>query len=370
MEIKDGAKLSRLDAAVLDSIPEPVVLIDHLREVVAANRSAEADIGVTYPGRALALSLRHPAALEAVDQVLAGEPARTVEVVFPAPSPRTFDLIVAPVRGDALSSASKGETGAVLVFHDVTAEKMADQMRADFVANVSHELRSPLSALVGFIETLQGPAQEDSAAQERFYGIMAAEAGRMKRLIDDLLSLSAIEVEEHVVPRDRVRVVDLIEGVVEGLAKGAEAKDMKVVIDAPEKSPKVLGDSDQLAQVFRNLVENAIFYGRAGTQVTITIRPIERLAEVGAPGVSVAVSDLGEGIAREHLPRLTERFYRADTARSRQLGGTGLGLAIVKHIVNRHRGRFTMDSEMGKGSTFTVVLPEAQPDKNPAKKMS
>ena len=361
MEIKNGTKLSRLDAAVLDSIPEPVVVIDHQRDVVAANLSAENDIGVTYPGRALALSLRHPAALEAVDQVLAGDPARTVEVMFPAPSPRTFDLIVAPVPGDALSANSSTKTGAVLVFHDITAEKMAEQMRADFVANVSHELRSPLSALVGFIETLQGPAQGDKQAREKFFGIMAVEAGRMKRLIEDLLSLSAIEVEEHVAPRDRVRVVELIEGVVESLANGAAAKDMKVIIDAAPDVAKVLGDSDLLAQVIRNLVENAIFYGRAGTEVTVTVRPIERMAETGGAGVAVTVRDLGEGIAREHLPRLTERFYRADTARSRQLGGTGLGLAIVKHIVNRHRGRLTIDSELGKGSTFTISLPAAGP---------
>ena len=361
MEFKNGTKFSRLDAAVLGSIPEPVVVIDHQRDVVAANRSAKTDIGVSYTGRALALSLRHPAALEAVDQVLAGDPARTVEVTFPAPSPRTFDLIVAPVPGDALSPNASAKPGAVLVFHDITAEKMADQMRADFVANVSHELRSPLSALVGFIETLQGPAQGDKAAQEKFFGIMAVEAGRMKRLIEDLLSLSAIEVEEHVPPQDRVRVVELIEGVLESLGQSAAAKDMKVVIDASPDTPKVLGDSDLLAQVVRNLVENAIFYGRAGTQVTVTVRPMDRLAETGGPGVSVAVTDSGEGIAREHLPRLTERFYRADTARSRQLGGTGLGLAIVKHIINRHRGRLTIDSELGKGSVFTITLPVAGP---------
>ena len=358
MDIKDGAKLSRLESAVLDSIPEPVVLVDHRREVVAANRSAEKDIGVTYAGRALALSLRHPAALEAVDQVLAGEPARTVEVTFAAPVIRTFDLIVAPLLGDVVSPGGGG-TGAVLVFHDITPEKMAEQMRADFVANVTHELRSPLSALVGFIETLTGPARDDPEAAERFFGIMAAEAGRMTRLIDDLLTLSAIEVDEHVAPRDRVRIVELIKGVVESLAKAATEKDMTVIIEAPAEPPKVSGDADQLAQVFRNLVENAIFYGRSGTQVNIAINLVERLAETGGPGVAVAVGDLGEGIAREHLPRLTERFYRADTARSRQLGGTGLGLAIVKHIVNRHRGHLTINSELGKGSTFTVTLPRA-----------
>jgi two-component system phosphate regulon sensor histidine kinase PhoR len=361
MKFKNGTKLSRLDAAVLDSIPEPVVVIDNQRDVVVANRSAKSDIGVTYPGRTLALSLRHPAALEAVDQVLAGDTARTVEVTFPAPSPRTFDLIVAPVPGDALEQGSPTKPGAVLVFHDITAEKMADQMRADFVANVSHELRSPLSALVGFIETLQGPAQGDKEAQKKFFGIMAVEAGRMKRLIEDLLSLSAIEVEEHVPPRDRVRVVELIEGVGESMGQLAAAKDMKIVIDAATDLPKVLGDSDLLAQVIRNLVENAIFYGRTSTQVTITVRPLQRLEETGEPGVSVSVTDSGEGIAREHLPRLTERFYRADTARSRQLGGTGLGLAIVKHIINRHRGRLTIDSELGKGSVFTITLPTADP---------
>jgi two-component system phosphate regulon sensor histidine kinase PhoR len=346
-----------LDASMLDGLPDPVFLVDQSLTIVDCNRAARLLLGDGTVGAKLAGSLDSAEILEAIDDSLGGSPGTRREVFLPYPVARNYEFIVWRLP----DLKSPGPAWAMVALHDVTASKKADQMRADFVANVSHELRSPLSALVGFIETLQGPAQGDKAAQEKFFGIMAVEAGRMKRLIEDLLSLSAIEVEEHVPPQDRVRVVELIEGVLESLGQSAAAKDMKVVIDASPDTPKVLGDSDLLAQVVRNLVENAIFYGRAGTQVTVTVRPMDRLAETGGPGVSVAVTDSGEGIAREHLPRLTERFYRADTARSRQLGGTGLGLAIVKHIINRHRGRLTIDSELGKGSVFTITLPAAGP---------
>jgi two-component system phosphate regulon sensor histidine kinase PhoR len=345
-----GLSLSPRDAGILDSIPEPVVIVDRLRVVSAANAAAVRDVGIAYTGRALALSLRHPAALAALDEVLVGAEARTIEVTLRNPAARTFSLIVAPLHGAA---------GAVLVFHDITSERRAQQMRADFVANASHELRSPLSALVGFIETLRGPAKDDAAARTRFLEIMATEAGRMTRLIEHLLSLSAIEADEHVTPEGRVDVVQTLAGVVDTLTPAAAAKDMRIRTEILVALPPVIADADQLTQVFHNLIENAIAYGRAGTEVLIVACPIERMPGGTRAGVAVSVQDEGEGIPPEHIPRLTERFYRVDAARSRKLGGTGLGLAIVKHILNRHRSKLSIESEQGRGSRFTVSLPAA-----------
>ena len=354
METRPGLGLSSRESRILDSIPEPVVVVDRQRAVLAFNGAAARDIGVAYPGRALALSLRHPAALAAVEDVLTQGRARTVEVTMRSPTLRTFSVVVAPLQvGGDLAA------GAVLVFHEISGERRAEQMRADFIANASHELRSPLSALVGFIETLRGPARDDPKARARFLEIMANEAARMTRLIENLLSLSAIEADEHVTPTTRIDLAVILNSVVEVLSSAASAKQMRLRLEVLVALPAVYGDADQLTQVFRNLVENSIAYGRAGTEVLVVAHPIERMPEGTRPGVVIAVQDHGDGIPREHLPRLTERFYRVDAGRSRKLGGTGLGLAIVKHILNRHRGRLTIESEAGRGSRFAVMLPAA-----------
>jgi two-component system phosphate regulon sensor histidine kinase PhoR len=345
--------LSQRETGILDSIPEPVVIVDNQRAVVAVNRAAARDIGVGYAGRALALSLRHPVALAAVEEVLARGVSRSVEVTFRTPTQRSYSMMAAPLQ--ALNGAAA--EGAVLVFHDVTSERRAQQMRADFVANASHELRSPLSAVVGFIETLRGPAKDDAAARARFLDVMAQEAERMTKLVEDLLSLSAIEADEHLVPQGTVAVAPLVQRVADSLGERAAARGVQIRVDVPDALPPLAGDADQLAQVFRNLIENAITYGRPHTEVRVTAQAVERVGDTGRPGVAVTVEDQGDGIPAEHIPRLTERFYRVDPGRSRKLGGTGLGLAIVKHILNRHRGRLTIASDLGRGSRFTVTLP-------------
>ncbi len=350
-----GLGLSQRETGILDSIPEPVVIVDNQRAVVAVNRAAGRDIGVGYAGRALALSLRHPAALAAVDEVLARGVSRSVEVTFRTPAQRTYAMLAAPLQ----SAAGNASEGAVLVFHDVTGERRAQQMRADFVANASHELRSPLSAIVGFIETLRGPAKDDAAARARFLEVMAQEAARMTRLVEDLLSLSAIEADEHVAPQGRVELAPLLRRIAEALHGRAVARDVRVKVELDGPVPDVAGDPDQLAQVFRNLIENAIDYGCANTDVRVTVELVDRVGDAARPGVAVTVEDQSEGIAPDHIPRLTERFYRVDPGRSRKLGGTGLGLAIVKHILNRHRGRLSIASDLGRGSRFTVTLPAA-----------
>ena len=341
--------------AVIAAAPDPLILIDRQRHIVRANAAAAEFIGPSGEPRDLAAALRNPLLLAAADAVLAGAAARSVEFVLSVPIERVLRAHVASVERPALDGAA-----AILTLHDVTELKRSEQMRADFVANAGHELKTPLAALIGFIETLLGPAREDAAARERFLGIMNEQARRMARLVDDLLSLSRIELNEHVAPTGRVALAPLIDEVARGLELRAAGRDIRIVRSVPGDLPAVVGEPDELAQIFQNLLDNAVKYARPHSDVAVT-GAVDPAHDAATRLVSIAVADQGEGIASEHLPRLTERFYRVDTARSRQLGGTGLGLAIVKHILNRHRGRLDIASKAGEGSIFTVWLPAAEP---------
>ena len=341
--------------AVIAAVPDPLILLDERRRVVRANAQAAAFVGTIDEPRDLATALRNPAVLTAADAVLRGETTRVVDFTITVPIERQLRARLARIDRASLDGAV-----AVLSLHDITQLKRAEQMRADFIANASHELRTPLATLIGFIETLRGPARDDTEARERFLAIMHEQASRMGRLVEDLLSLSRIELNEHVMPNNRVALGPLLRSVAEALELRAGERDMRILVDFPSDLPEILGDRDELAQVFQNLVDNSVKYGRAGTEITIGAETVLRPSphgDVGSiPFVSVAVRDHGDGIAREHLPRLTERFYRIDTARSRELGGTGLGLAIVKHILNHHRGFLEVESSPGIGSAFTVFL--------------
>ncbi|MGI4799713.1 MAG: sensor histidine kinase, partial [Janthinobacterium lividum] len=240
---------------------------------------------------------------------------------------------------------------------DRTRERAVERMRADFVANASHELRTPLASLIGFIETLRGPAADDPDAQHRFLGIMAEQGQRMNRLIDDLLSLSRIELTEHVAPSGLVDLAALTETIGAGLAPLFTARDVTLDSRIEPRLPRIVGDRDQLGQVLQNLLENALKYGRDGGSIHVDARLVAR---AGIDGIAVGVRDEGDGISALHIPRLTERFYRVNTRRSRAVGGTGLGLAIVKHIVNRHRGHLRIESTEGEGTTVTVWVPAAR----------
>jgi two-component system, OmpR family, phosphate regulon sensor histidine kinase PhoR len=343
--------------AVLAALPDPLILLDERRRIVRANTAASELLGMRLVERDLAVALRHPAVLAAADAVLRGEASRIVEFDVTTPVERHLSA-----RLGALSPHTSEGAAAVLTLHDLTAAKRSERLRADFVANASHELRTPLASLIGFIETLRGPAHDDGAARDHFLAIMAEQSQRMKRLVDDLLSLSRIEMNEHRPPTERVDLGRVLHTVADLLDQRVVARDMRVILDLPPTPAEVLGDADELAQVFQNLLDNAIKYSQPGTPIEVSVRPSPRFLAGARPGerpaaIAVAVRDHGEGIPREHLPRLTERFYRVDAARSRELGGTGLGLAIVKHIVNRHRGALDIDSELGEGSVFTVHLP-------------
>ena len=344
--------------AVIAAIPDPLLLIDARRRIVRANQAAAALIGRRAEPGDLAGALRNPVLLSAVDSLLRGEaagpsnPGRSIEFNLSGTTDRVLRAHLARIDGPALDGAV-----ALLILDDITALERTEQMRADFIANAGHELKTPLAALIGFIETLLGPARDDAAARERFLAIMHEQARRMARLVDDLLSLSRIELNEHVAPTGRVALAPVVEEVARGLELRAAERGIRIVPMLPPDLPEVQGDRDEMVQVFQNLLDNAVKYARPHSEITVT----GSLGRGGEPSqVRVAVADQGEGIAGEHIPRLTERFYRVDTARSRELGGTGLGLAIVKHLVNRHRGRLEITSRLGQGSTFTVCLRAAE----------
>lgn len=329
---------------ILDALPDPLIVVDKSSMVVRANKAAEEVFENELTGRDLAAGLRHPTLLRAVDSALRGGNSLAEEIAMPPPMNRNYSALVEPL-GDSADS------GALILLHDLTPVRLGERMRADFVANVSHELRTPLSSLLGFVETLRGPARDDAAARDNFLGIMHEQAERMTRLIEDLLSLSRIEMDEHSRPDTPVDMRHVLAKVEDMLSMKARNRDMAIRISAPEQPTAVPGDEDQLTQVFQNLIDNAIKYGGENTPVEIV------LDQPDATQLSITVIDHGAGIPREHLPRLTERFYRVDAARSRQLGGTGLGLAIVKHIIARHRGQLDITSAEGEGSSFTVTLP-------------
>jgi two-component system phosphate regulon sensor histidine kinase PhoR len=356
--IKRRESLKEATAAsntVLDRLPDPLLLLDSSRMIVRGNDAARELFGPNIHGRDLSAALRNPDVLAAADEVLAGREEAAVELALTAPVEREF---LAGIT--SLPVPTSDGTVAILRLHDLTEIKRTEQMRADFVANVSHELKTPLTTLLGYIETLQGPAKDDAQAKERFLGIMAQQAARMNRLVDDLLSLSRIQLHEHKAPTGRVDLGQLLGTITDIFEVKARAKRQKIeLIRPPDLPPDTFGDPVELSQVFENLLENAVRYGAPNSTIRITMAPVAADDGTANGRIAVAVADEGAGIPREHLPRLTERFYRVDPARSRELGGTGLGLAIVKHIVNRHRGDLKIESEVGKGSTFTVILPSA-----------
>lgn len=349
----DNAALQQL----CEAVPVPMLVVDGDARVVVANAAATTMLGEALTNRPFVTVLRQALVNRAVEQALAaagnGPPARLSVTLSAKGHDRNCVVTVTP-----LTLARR--PGAAVVIEDSSGVEHAEQMRRDFVANVSHELKTPLTALMGFIETLQGPARSDPAARDRFLGIMEREAGRMNRLIGDLLSLSRVEQEERRRPLDRVDLAALIRSVCATLAPAAAAAGVSLVRIGTAEAAEIGGDADQIQQVLHNLIENAIKYGSKagqGGEVRVTLAHVPHEPLLRGPGWSVEVADDGEGIDEIHLPRLTERFYRVDNHRSREKGGTGLGLAIVKHIVARHRGRLKIESTAGQGSRFTFILP-------------
>ncbi|MEM1101887.1 MAG: ATP-binding protein [Pseudomonadota bacterium] len=335
--------------AVVGALCLPAVIVGQGKRVLVMNAASRELLGHNATGAHYTFILRQPSATAALEQTLSDGAARTARIdLSVGGEPSAFTIDITPL-------AAEPSPGVLLVFRDVSGEEGLGQMRRDFVANVSHELRTPLTALSGFIETLRGPARGDAAATDRFLGMMEVEAERMRRLVQDLLSLSRVESEARLRPEARVELTEALREAVETVRHAMKDHAAELSLDLPEGEVWINGDRDQLMQVARNLLENAIKYGAGEVEVAMSLP--EREPAMRGPAVLLDIRDNGEGIEPHHLPRLTERFYRIDTHRSREQGGTGLGLAIVKHIVSRHRGRLRISSVRGEGSVFTVVLP-------------
>ena len=368
-------------ASLIDALPDPLLLIaadepDDLtgRRFILVNAAARELLRVQSETGLLVTAIRDPEVLEAVDEALFGEVESEAIYDMGGAQERVLKAFAKP-----LGAAPGGTRLALLVLRDETDIRRAERTRADFLANASHELRTPLASLAGFIETLRGHARTDEGARDKFLAIMHAQAERMSRLIDDLLSLSRIELNEHIAPEGRADLALAVMDVVDSLGPLARERGVRLEVDLPEAGEAVtLGDRDQVVQVVQNLIDNALKYSTAEGAVRISLETGLSADAAVAPRASSAarlslltpdhgpeiyavlrVSDSGLGLAREHLPRLTERFYRVEGQKSGERPGTGLGLAIVKHIMNRHRGGMAVESLEGQGSTFTVYFPLA-----------
>ncbi len=341
----------------LNGLSASVFVVDSDRQILLVNDAGRALFGNDLIGVDFVVAIRNPACLEAINQVLQGDKKSEAVITLQKPVKTTFRVAVASLVSKA-EMPQENQPRAVVSLENISHIFEAEQMRSEFVANVSHELRSPLTALNGFIETLKGAARDDEEARERFLDIMEREANRMNRLIGDLLSLSKVEADARVRPQEQIDLRLLIKQAIAVLQPLATRENVELCLSiADDFETLISGDQDQLQQVFVNLVENAVKYGQTGGVVTIAITGKERVVGVRGPAIQIDIIDQGAGIKSEHIPRLTERFYRVDKGRSREKGGTGLGLAIVKHILARHRGRLQVASEIGKGSTFSVFLP-------------
>lgn len=340
---------------LIAGLPEPAMILSRHGVVLRFNSQAAEAYGALKTDVPVSAAVRHPQLLEAIDNAASNQRHQVVSINEVVPVERWYSAAVSWIG----QPGARPDDPAIFVFlRDLTEQERIGQMRADFVANASHELKTPLASVLGFIETLRGPAREDEKARDEFLAVMAREAERMKRVIDDLLSLSRVEMKAHLRPTDPVEINEVLDYVRGSLERAAAERDIAIEVQPLTADSYVLGEREGLIHVFTNLVNNAVKYGHDGGFVRIVAGREEGSERM----LRVAVIDNGPGIAEEHLPRLTERFYRVNVADSRERGGTGLGLSIVKHVLNRHRGQLRITSTPGEGSRFTVTLPEYKPD--------
>ena len=339
--------------AFADALADPCLVLDRRSVVVHANAAAHRQFPAVSNGNPITFSLRNPELVQAIDTVMRNGTVRSIELHETVPSETWDKVVVSPLRQPDRDWLTDEDRQLVVTVQSLTELKRVEALRSDFIANASHELRTPLASLLGFIDTLLGPAAKDAAAREKVLGIMRGQAERMSKLIDDLLSLSRIEMHQHVRPTGSIDLAGLLREVREGLMTQAKAADVEIRLTLFEGPSSTTGDRGQLYEVFENLLDNAIKYGAGGKFVEVSLAP------AGRAGFQhqVTVIDHGPGVEPEHVPRLTERFYRIDADASRKKKGTGLGLAIVKHIVNRHRGQMSIKSKPGEGMRVDVFLP-------------
>lgn len=345
LEEKPKQAIDRLTAPQLGAaVNEPLYIINEAREVAFANDAAQEAFGSVAMGASLQLKFRAPEVQELLERLVSSNQPQRLDYLERVPVERAYRIHAAPI--------GEGTGLFILLFRDQSETRRIEKMRSDFIANASHELRTPLASVSGFIETLRGPAREDAKARDHFLSIMHEQTSRMARLIDDLLSLSRLEMKPFSKPSERVELNRLVSGVVDSLNHIAAENNVTIELDMPQDPLRISGNKDELVQVFQNLIENACKYGSDGERVIVEGQAFGRGA-----GCSITVRDFGPGIPQEHIPRLTERFYRVDVETSRAQKGTGLGLAIVKHILSRHDARLSIRSKVGEGSSFTVSFP-------------
>lgn len=328
---------------IVDALPHPALVLDFDYKIQSANAAAESLFKTQLTSMDFVRIVRQPGAINCLSKAVKTGKLKTCDLVLHLQTPRTYKASAAPLVG-------LGGDCILFTLIDISAEIDAEKSRSTFVANVSHELRSPLTSLMGIVETLQGPARDDVKARDNFLSLMQGETERMSRLVGDLLSLSKLEAKEHLPPDGQVDIQKLLRRIMTVLSESKSAYKNRVTLDVPEDLPRIVGDADELTEVFQNLIENALKYSEPKSNVAVSVVQ-------NTDSVMVAINDKGEGIAPEHLPRLTERFYRVDKGRSREAGGTGLGLAITKHILNRHSARLSIKSKVGVGSEVSVTLP-------------
>ena len=350
----EEAGIEEAFARFADAMAMPIIIIDARAIVQHVSTLARKSFPKLEGGMPVSFSLRHPDLLAAIEACRQTKSMQTIELRLPIPNETWFQVSLAPVSTYDLPGAGPAAERIILTLMDTTERRRIDTMRADFVANASHELRTPLTSLIGFIETLQGSAANDAEARTKFLGIMRAQAARMSHLINDLLSLSRIELHQHVQPTTPIDLSVLLREIVEGIQPLADEAKLALRLDISQENAQIVGDRNELYEVFENLIDNAIKYGSNGAHVDISLAAAH--TNQGASYV-VRIADHGPGISSEHVPRLTERFYRVDAETSRQKKGTGLGLAIVKHIVSRHKGLMAIRSELGAGTTVEISLP-------------
>lgn len=342
---------------LVDTLPDILIMTNDDKMIVRTNRAARAIFGQNLAHRPLADVIPSEELMTALSIVIEDLRGQKTEFYLSEPVPRDFQAII-----ERFPIPSEGGISVIITLTDITEQKRVQRMRADFVANASHEIRTPLASIIGFIETLRGPAKDDAIAREEFLKVMAEQAERMAKLVNDLLSLSKIEMNAQSAPMGKVDLVRLIRNEKQHFDWACKQKNVTIRLKLTDTLPPTRGEEQELAQVVRNLLGNAIKYTNPDTEVTVTAKltsdmPQDQAFRQLARAIVFSVEDRGEGIPKEHIPRLTERFYRVDTARTRKVGGTGLGLAIVKHVLNRHHGVLVVDSEIGHGSVFSVYLP-------------
>ncbi len=337
--------------AFADAIVAPCLILSTREEVLHMNPAAIHELPGARIGEPISFAIRHPEFLSAMEEVRQTGTPHTVQVLQSFPNMTWYSITVAPLN---LPEGESFDEFLLVTLENRTEQKRTETMRVDFVANVSHELRTPLTSLIGFVDTLLGAAANDKEARERFLPVMRQQAERMSKLIDDLLSLSRLELRQHVRPTEKTDLVALILEVKEGLQTQIEKSGVKIELKIPEEPAFVTGDRDELYEVLENLIDNALKYGGSGGRVDVELRPTVRRTDFA---FVLSVRDYGTGIAKAHVPRLTERFYRVEGEQNRQKKGTGLGLAIVKHIVSRHHGQLNISSTLQEGTRIEILLP-------------